>query len=198
MPALTISDFFNLSARCRACSARISPDEADKLLDISAALIDRLITDSDKRREKQQADINKMLEQAAALLERSSAILEQVTELASKQAVRKPAKKPAKPKEDKPQEEYSQYGEYGNVRLTDKQYKRLAEQYGEGVVKAYIDDVDCWCQQQGKPYKDYSAAIRKFIKRDKDKGIKKEVEPAKSHSYDPSKFVDAFGDPINY
>lgn len=191
----TTNDFIHLAARCRACDARQNPDEAQKLLNISASLIDRLISDADKRREKQQAEANAMTERAAVLMERSVEVLEQVVKLAELQSTA-PKKKPKQSKPKAVAENFTAYGEYGNVKLTETQYNRLVEVYGSEVVQAYIDDVDTYCQQQGKTYKDYSAAIRSFIKSDKEKGITKQPKTEKTHSYDLSKCVDAFGNPI--
>lgn len=192
----TTNDFIHLAARCRACDARQNPDEAQKLLNISASLIDRLISDADKRREKQQAEANAMTERAAVLMERSVEVLEQVVKLAELQSTA-PKKKSKQSKPKAVAENFTAYGEYGNVKLTETQYNRLVEVYGSEVVQAYIDDVDTYCQQQGKTYKDYSAAIRSFIKSDKEKGIAKQPKTEeKKHSYDLSKCVDAFGNPI--
>jgi len=59
------------------------------------------------------------------------------------------------------------YGEYKHVLLTDTQYEKLIGDYGEQTVKEYIDKIDQWIQLKGKsPYKDFSLAIRNWIKRD--------------------------------
>lgn len=187
----TTNDFIHLAARCRACDARQNPDEAMRLLSISASLIDRLISDADKRREKQQAEANAMTERAAELMGRSVEILEQVVKLAELQSTAK------KPKQSKPKvtaENSKAYGEYGNVKLTETQYNKLVQIYGAEKLSRYIDDVDNYCQQHGKKYKDYSAAIRNFMKRDADETPQNE---GKQHSYDSNKFVDAFGNPIS-
>lgn len=57
------------------------------------------------------------------------------------------------------------YGEYGNVKLTHEQYMRLTENFGITLIARYISEVDDYCQQSGKKYKDYSVAIRNFMKR---------------------------------
>lgn len=59
------------------------------------------------------------------------------------------------------------YGEYRNVRLTDAQYARLIGEYGEHLIRTYIRRIDEWIQLRGeKPYKDFSLAIRNWIRRD--------------------------------
>lgn len=64
------------------------------------------------------------------------------------------------------------YGEYKHVLLTDEEYARLIKDYGEKGVKDGIRNVDEYCQQYGKSYKDYNLTLRKW-------GIKtpKNVQP---------------------
>lgn len=54
------------------------------------------------------------------------------------------------------------YGEYNHVLLTDDQYKRLCDDYGEEATKQAIKKVDEYCQQYGKSYKDYNLTLRKW------------------------------------
>ena len=54
------------------------------------------------------------------------------------------------------------HGEYGHVMLTDKQYQKLVEDYGEDETKQAIRKVDEYCQQYGKSYKDYNLTLRKW------------------------------------
>lgn len=58
------------------------------------------------------------------------------------------------------------YGEYKHVKLTDKQYKKLLEDFGEKKINDYITRCDEYCQQYGKNYKDYNLTIRNWIKKD--------------------------------
>lgn len=59
-------------------------------------------------------------------------------------------------------EERHKHGEYGHVMLTDKQYQKLVEDYGEDATKQAIRKVDEYCQQYGKSYKDYNLTLRKW------------------------------------
>ena len=52
------------------------------------------------------------------------------------------------------------YGEYQHVLLTDDQYTRLVNDYGEPGVKAGIEKVDKYCQKSGRTYKDYNLVLR--------------------------------------
>lgn len=60
----------------------------------------------------------------------------------------------------KTKESKKQYGNYKHVLLTDSQYKRLCDDYGESLVSAGIKKVDEYCQKTGKEYKDYNLVLR--------------------------------------
>jgi len=65
-----------------------------------------------------------------------------------------------KKKKNKP--ERHQYGEYNHVLLSDEQYKKLVDDYGEKAVLDGIKNVDEYCQEHGKTYKDYNLTLRKW------------------------------------
>lgn len=52
------------------------------------------------------------------------------------------------------------YGIYSHVTLTDEEYQRLIDDYGEPSVLAGIKNVDEYCQKKGKSYKDYNLVLR--------------------------------------
>ena len=54
------------------------------------------------------------------------------------------------------------YGEFNHVLLTDDQYRKLVEDYGEAAVLEGIRNVDEYCQEHGKTYKDYNLTLRKW------------------------------------
>ena len=54
------------------------------------------------------------------------------------------------------------YGEFHHVTLTDEEYKRLIEDYGEAAVLAGIKNVDEYCEEKGKTYKNYNLTLRKW------------------------------------
>lgn len=70
--------------------------------------------------------------------------------------------------EDKPQKApLKKYGAYQHILLSDDQYKKLTAEYGEPLISEYIRKMDEWIQMKGKsPYKDYSIAIKNWIKKD--------------------------------
>ena len=66
-----------------------------------------------------------------------------------------PLQAPQKPKKKK-------YGEYQCVTLTDAEYDRLREDFGEAITTKAIDAVDKYCRETGKRYKDYNLTIRRW------------------------------------
>lgn len=71
------------------------------------------------------------------------------------------------PDSEKTQKEVKhKFGEYQHVRLTDNQFQKLVEDYGESKLKLYIRKVDEYCQQHGKSYKDYNLTIRNWMNKD--------------------------------
>ena len=66
------------------------------------------------------------------------------------------------------------HGEFKHVLLTDSEYQKLIEDFGENVTETYIRKVDEYCEQSGKRYKNYNLAIRNtFMARD---GVKRKEE----------------------
>ena len=63
-------------------------------------------------------------------------------------------------------------GEYGNVRLTDEEFTKLSDDYGESAAKDYINRVDRWVQSTGRSFSDYDATIRLWLQRD---GVEKDT-----------------------
>ncbi len=58
------------------------------------------------------------------------------------------------------------HGEYQNVLLSDEELAKLNEEYGEDVVKIYIERVSSYMASKGATYKNFLATIRNWIKRD--------------------------------
>ncbi|MDE5753903.1 MAG: hypothetical protein K2H89_05110 [Oscillospiraceae bacterium] len=74
------------------------------------------------------------------------------------------------PASKKPKEIRHKYGEYQHVKLTDSEYQKLVADFGENLIRNYIQRVDEYCQQYGKSYKDYNLTIRKWLKKDNYRG----------------------------
>ena len=58
------------------------------------------------------------------------------------------------------------FGEYGNVKMTNEQYNKLIEDFGEKQTSKYVKKVDEYCQMIGKTYSDYNFTIRQWITKD--------------------------------
>ena len=54
------------------------------------------------------------------------------------------------------------YGEYRHVSLTEDEYNKLVSDYGEQAVLAGIKNVDEYCEEKGKTYKNYNLTLRKW------------------------------------
>ena len=54
------------------------------------------------------------------------------------------------------------YGEYNHVSLTEDEYNRLVSDYGEKAVLEGIRNVDEYCEEKGKTYKNYNLTLRKW------------------------------------
>lgn len=68
-------------------------------------------------------------------------------------------KETRKKKQSEPKEKY---GEYGNVKLTDKEYERLIEEFGEDGKEA-IEYLDMYIQEKHKRYDSCYLAIRRWV-----------------------------------
>ena len=55
------------------------------------------------------------------------------------------------------------YGEYKHVRLTQKQYDKLVDDYGEELLKAAIKYLDEYMQMKGRKYSDHNLVLRKWV-----------------------------------
>lgn len=67
------------------------------------------------------------------------------------------------------------YGEYKNILLTDKELEKLISDYGKPVIDEYIKKMDEWIELNGKRYKNYNLALRKWLGNANIKPTKKET-----------------------
>ena len=67
------------------------------------------------------------------------------------------------------------YGEYKNILLTDKELEKLISDYGKPIIDEYIQKMDEWIELNGKRYKNYNLALRKWLKNAKIEPTKKET-----------------------
>ena len=52
------------------------------------------------------------------------------------------------------------------VELTQEEYDRLAAKFWESIIKRYIINMDSYCVEHNKRYKDYNLALQKWIAKD--------------------------------
>lgn len=90
--------------------------------------------------------------------------------------------KESKVKESKVKYVPAAHGKHNNVNLTAEDYQAFADEYGEAVIKDYIDRISDYIVNSGKkPFKDHSVTLKNWLKKD---GVKKLSEqPIQLHSY---------------
>lgn len=62
-----------------------------------------------------------------------------------------------------------EYGKHNIIKLSDKVYEKLIEDLGEEDILRTIKNMDEYLKINGKKYKDYNLAIRKWLRDDKKK-----------------------------
>lgn len=92
--------------------------------------------------------------------------------------------------EKPPKEIKHKYGEFNHVRLTETEYNKLLQEYGQDKILLFIKKVDEYCEEHGKSYKNYNLTIRKWISNDKSKpvqqGKQSRFNAYKQREYDSS------------
>lgn len=85
-----------------------------------------------------------------------------------RQDTNKKEKKEENDKNDKNEKKKEQraprqtFGEYSHVRLTEEEFNRLCNDYGETDTLKAIKILDEYCQESGKTYKDYNLTLRRW------------------------------------
>lgn len=57
------------------------------------------------------------------------------------------------------------YGELAHVRLSDDEYQKLIDEYGQAVTEDYINQLDYYIGSKGKRYKSHYATIKGWIRK---------------------------------
>lgn len=184
--------FRAMAAYWRSLISDSNTPEVNAALKDAADFMDKLIAQKEAEQEKsRQSDIANL---TAAIIGLTEVITAQNERVGNAPKAKSPTVKKSKPEVSK-----HKYGEYGHVLLSDEEYSKLidffGEKYGssnaETVLKKYIADVDNYVESHGKPYKGYCQTIKNFHSRD----VKKGKSPlsgsvSESHSYDPYKLLD--------
>lgn len=181
-----------MAAYWRSLISDSNTPEVNAALKDAADFMDKLIAQKEAEQEKsRQSDIANL---TAAILGLTEVITVQNERGGNASKAKSPAIKKSKPEVSK-----HKYGEYSHVLLSDEEYSKLinffGEKYGtsnaETVLKKYIADVDNYVESIGKPYKGYCQTIKNYHSRD----VKSGKSPlsgsvSESHSYNLDKLVE--------
>ena len=80
------------------------------------------------------------------------------------------------------------YGEYKNILLTDKELEKLISDYGKPIIDEYIKKMDEWIELNGKRYKNYNLALRKWLGNAKIQPSKSITKKGGDNTYDEEYF----------
>ena len=80
------------------------------------------------------------------------------------------------------------YGEYKNILLTDKELEKLISDYGKPIIDEYIKKMDEWIELNGKRYKNYNLALRKWLGNAKIQPSKSITKKEGDNTYDEEYF----------
>lgn len=88
------------------------------------------------------------------------------------------------PSENKKKQKH-RHGEFKNVLLTDEEYDRLGEEYGDDARSEFINRLDEYIGMKGSKYKDHNLVIRNWMRKD---GIKPKEKPKETTLEKKDKF----------
>lgn len=60
------------------------------------------------------------------------------------------------------------YGEFGHCTLTDEEYKKLTDKFGESATKKIIEEMDLYVESTGKKYRSSYATLLNWKRREKE------------------------------
>ncbi|MCD7730294.1 MAG: hypothetical protein LUI05_02205 [Oscillospiraceae bacterium] len=197
---------------CRSCNPSTDPTTAALLISEAAKIAERQIKAIEWKAKavEQIKELNAQInadkitidlfnardtQKYNEVLRRLDGLQQQIASITEQFGTPPPAQKRSAKKatpEPSQSETAKKYGEYKRVTLTDNQYNRLIEDFGESVTTQGITEVDEYCEQTGKKYKNYYLTVRNFIRRDGSGHDGKQAAQKsadKSHSYDLNKLL---------
>lgn len=98
---------------------------------------------------------------------------------------------------EKDREEKHRYGEYAHVLLTDKQYQKLVNEYGESKTGEYIKFLDEYIQLKGYKAQDHNLAIRKWVIEATEKELARKNKVDTLPTYDTSRNAEVNEERLN-
>lgn len=84
---------------------------------------------------------------------------------------------------EKKKETTQKFGEYAHVLLTDKQYEKLVEDYGQEKTSLAIKYLDEYIEMKGAVYKNYNLVLRKWVFDAVEKEEQKKGNDMMTHKY---------------
>lgn len=82
------------------------------------------------------------------------------------------------------------YGQYKNVKLSDKELEDLIAEYGKDTIDKYIEIMDMKIEEKGYKYKNFSLAMRNWMKKANVKPLEEKVEKQEGDTkYDEEYFT---------
>ena len=95
-----------------------------------------------------------------------------------------------KPKPSKKKASKKSYGQYKNVKLSDKELEDLVTEYGKDTIDEYIEIMDMKIEEKGYKYKNFSLAMRNWMKKANVKPLEEKVEKQEGDTkYDEEYFT---------
>ena len=95
-----------------------------------------------------------------------------------------------KPKSSKKKASKKSYGQYKNVKLSDKELEDLIAEYGKDTIDKYIEIMDMKIEEKGYKYKNFSLAMRNWMKKANVKPLEEKVEKQEGDTkYDEEYFT---------
>ena len=95
-----------------------------------------------------------------------------------------------KPKSSKKKASKKSYGQYKNVKLSDKELEDLIAEYGKDTIDKYIEIMDMKIEEKGYKYKNFSLAMRNWMKKANVKPLEAKVEKQEGDTkYDEEYFT---------
>ena len=95
-----------------------------------------------------------------------------------------------KPKSSKKQASKKSYGQYKDVKRTDKELEDLIAEYGKDTIDKYIEIMDMKIEEKGYKYKNFSLAMRNWMKKANVKPLEAKVEKQEGDTkYDEEYFT---------
>ena len=95
-----------------------------------------------------------------------------------------------KPKSSKKRASKKSYGQYKNVKLSDKELEDLIAEYGKDTIDEYIEIMDMKIEEKGYKYKNFSLAMRNWMKKANVKPLEAKVEKQEGDTkYDEEYFT---------